>query len=164
MHRKLHGKKRPFGEYAVGLVEPREAEVKAYPVTLGDFLAGYIDMRSDVKASTSTVYGHTQRCLVDFFGADNRRVVARRHCLQTTDDDFDRATGKTMRSVADTSGQQLPEDIAPREIVGKCVTSSVFAMQTVGVTELETTQLSRGISRFGPRALQKRCSPSMSRS
>ena len=41
---------------------------KAFP--LGEFLDSYIKMRTDVKDGTSTVYGHTRRCLVEFFGAD----------------------------------------------------------------------------------------------
>ena len=36
--------------------------------TLGAFLAGYVAKRVDVKGSTATVYGHTRRCLVGFFG------------------------------------------------------------------------------------------------
>ncbi len=50
-----------------GLVSPRE---KAKEVTLAAFLNGYIAKRSDVKAGTTTVYGHTRRCLVEYFGAD----------------------------------------------------------------------------------------------
>ena len=52
---------------AVGLVPKR---VAAAEVTLGVFLDGYISGRSDVKQSTATVYGHTRRCLIEFFGAD----------------------------------------------------------------------------------------------
>jgi len=39
-------------------------------MTLGEFLASYVEGRGDVKASTQTVYGHTHRCLIEFFGAD----------------------------------------------------------------------------------------------
>lgn len=71
MHRKLVGKKRKSdGEYAVGLVPPREPAEKANPELLSDFLAEYIKKRSDVRGSTAIVYGHTKRCLVKFFGAD----------------------------------------------------------------------------------------------
>jgi len=49
---------------AVGLVPKREA------ATLGDFLQGYVDSRGDVKGSTATVYGHTRRCLLGYFGPD----------------------------------------------------------------------------------------------
>ena len=52
---------------AVGLADPRE---KPKAVTLGDFLSAYLALRADVKGSTATVYGHTRRCLVGFFGAD----------------------------------------------------------------------------------------------
>jgi integrase len=47
---------------AVGLCLPRES------AALGQFLDGYIDGRADVKGSTATVYGHTRRCLVEFYG------------------------------------------------------------------------------------------------
>ena len=49
---------------AVGLIPKREA------ATLGAFLDRYVAMRADVKGTTATVYGHTRRCLVEFFGAD----------------------------------------------------------------------------------------------
>ncbi len=58
---------------ACGLVEPREAPEPApeQPQTLlGVFLDSYIGKRSDVKHGTATVYGHTRRCLVEYFGAD----------------------------------------------------------------------------------------------
>jgi integrase len=48
---------------AVGLVAPRESSL------LAAFLDGYIASRADVKGSTATVYGHTRRCLVEFFDA-----------------------------------------------------------------------------------------------
>jgi integrase len=54
---------------SVGLVLLREATPAAKAVKLGDFLEAYIKGRSDVKGSTATVYGHTQRCLVEYFGA-----------------------------------------------------------------------------------------------
>lgn len=50
-----------------GLVEGR-AESTA--VTLGEFLAEYLASRSGVKPATQTVYGHTRRNLLSFFGAD----------------------------------------------------------------------------------------------
>jgi hypothetical protein len=50
-----------------GLVQPR---VKVEQATLGPFLESYIAGRSDVKESTATVYGHTKRCLIEYFGAD----------------------------------------------------------------------------------------------
>lgn len=51
----------------VGLVPVRAAAEKS---TLGAFLAAYVKSRADVKRSTATVYGHTHRCLVSYFGAD----------------------------------------------------------------------------------------------
>ena len=47
---------------AVGLVPPRPR------LLLGEYLDGYIAGRSDVKINTVTVYGHTRRNLVGFFG------------------------------------------------------------------------------------------------
>jgi len=39
--------------------------------TLGPFLQKYIADRTDVKASTATVFGHTRRNLIEFFGTVN---------------------------------------------------------------------------------------------
>ena len=47
----------------VGLVTERKTAL------LGPFLDAYIVRRVDVKGSTATVYGHTRRCLVDYFGS-----------------------------------------------------------------------------------------------
>ncbi|WP_390620460.1 tyrosine-type recombinase/integrase [Gimesia panareensis] len=44
----------------------------ALTTTLGDFLTGYTELRTDVKNATQTVYGHTIRNLKDFFGSDTR--------------------------------------------------------------------------------------------
>ena len=49
---------------AVGLVTPRAS------VRLAGFIDDYINSRQDVKPATAIVYGHTRRCLVDFFGPD----------------------------------------------------------------------------------------------
>ena len=38
--------------------------------TLGPFIDSYMKMRKDVKPATLTVWGHTKRNLVEFFGAD----------------------------------------------------------------------------------------------
>ena len=46
--------------------KPRES------MTLGAFLTEYIDGRKDAKASTHLVYGHTQRCLLEYFRADRK--------------------------------------------------------------------------------------------
>jgi len=48
----------------VGLVQQRGS------ATLGGFIDQYIDRRSDVKASTQTVYERVKRYLVDYFGSD----------------------------------------------------------------------------------------------
>ena len=48
----------------VGLIPNRQQ------ATLKAFVDQYIEGRSDVKGSTRTVYGHTRRCLIDFFGPD----------------------------------------------------------------------------------------------
>ncbi len=49
---------------AVGLVGRRDS------LKLGAFLDGYIKDRHEVKAGTTTVYGHTRRNLLDYFGED----------------------------------------------------------------------------------------------
>ena len=48
----------------------QEVEEEAQTVTLKCFLDEYIAQRADVKTSTATVYGHTRRCLIAYFGAD----------------------------------------------------------------------------------------------
>ncbi len=58
---------------ALGLV-PKRVEVER--ATLGPFLDGFIADRSDVKGSTATVYGHTRRNLIDFFGAANTTALS----------------------------------------------------------------------------------------
>lgn len=49
---------------AVGLMPRRKSS------TLKGFIDSYFALRSSVKKSTQTVWGHTRRCLVEFFGAD----------------------------------------------------------------------------------------------
>lgn len=58
---KLYGKL-----VAVGLAADRNA---AAAPTLGKLLDDYIASRRDVKKSTATVWGHTRRCLIRYFGA-----------------------------------------------------------------------------------------------
>ncbi len=41
-------------------------------MTLDAFLADYIDGRTDAKTSTHLVYGHSRRCLLEYFGADRK--------------------------------------------------------------------------------------------
>ncbi|MCA9047189.1 MAG: hypothetical protein KDA89_00575, partial [Planctomycetaceae bacterium] len=58
---------------ACGIIPGVAPEVDADPepsVRLKDFLDEYIRQRSDVKESTATIYGHTYRCLIAFFGPD----------------------------------------------------------------------------------------------
>ncbi len=43
---------------------------KAAGNTLAAFLDSYIAKRADVKGSTAIVYGHTRRCLLEYFGSD----------------------------------------------------------------------------------------------
>ena len=52
---------------AVRLIEPQERHDCP---TLGEWLAAYVGGRRDVKRATATVYGHTRRNLLAFFGAD----------------------------------------------------------------------------------------------
>ena len=61
----------------LGLCSPRqapepEAEPQTRQCTLRELLAGYIAERDDVKPATRVVYGHTRRCLVEYFGADRQ--------------------------------------------------------------------------------------------
>ena len=49
-----------------GLVSPRTA---AATNSLAAFLDSYVAKRADVKGGTAVVYGHTRRCLVEYFGA-----------------------------------------------------------------------------------------------
>jgi len=59
---------------AVGLVAERAT------VKLGDFIDAYIRERSDVKPGTVTVYRHTRRNLVAFFGGDRPlREISKGH-------------------------------------------------------------------------------------
>ena len=41
---------------------------KRHSARLEDFLDSYVKSRADVKGSTAIVYGHTRRCLLDYFG------------------------------------------------------------------------------------------------
>jgi len=52
-----------------GLVEP---QVRRECPTLAEWVRRYIEGRSDVKDATATVYGHTRRNLLAFFGKDRR--------------------------------------------------------------------------------------------
>jgi integrase len=55
------------------LCQPRVArvnEVAPTILTLGEFIDGYIERRSDVKDATVVWYQATRRCLVEFFGED----------------------------------------------------------------------------------------------
>ncbi len=55
---------------AARLVVPRDNPDEGPTVpTLASFLDRYISSRTDVKPATAIVYGHTRRCLIDFFGA-----------------------------------------------------------------------------------------------
>ena len=78
---------------AVKLVEPRQpAEPEPEPELpkLGEFLDSYIAKRSDVKGGTAIVYGHTRRCLMEYFGAD--RPLA--HITPGDADDWRRWLGR----------------------------------------------------------------------
>ena len=52
---------------AVGLIAKSD---RAGDMRLAAFLDEYIAQRADTKLATQIVYGHTRRCLVEFFGAD----------------------------------------------------------------------------------------------
>ena len=57
---------------AVGLIPQRQK------ATLAAFLDSYIAARADVKPATAIVYGHTRRCLVEYFGPEKllREITA----------------------------------------------------------------------------------------
>ncbi len=50
-----------------GLISPRNGGGNS---TLGKYLDDYVAKRIDVKGGTATFYGHTRRCLVEYFGED----------------------------------------------------------------------------------------------
>jgi len=50
-----------------GLIEPREQQATA---TLGGFVDGYIERRTDAKPASKVVWGHAARNLKHFFGPD----------------------------------------------------------------------------------------------
>ena len=52
---------------AVGLVAARAPAVNT---TLGMFLDGYLQSRTNLKPNSHLVYGHTRRTLIEFFGPD----------------------------------------------------------------------------------------------
>jgi integrase len=54
----------------VGLIDAPAAPAADRPLTLGEFLARYIENRRDVKESTRTNWRHSERNLLAFFGAD----------------------------------------------------------------------------------------------
>jgi len=58
----------------VGLARPRRTGPPKQAITLGAFLASYIEGRGDVKPATRKKYESTRRSLVDRFGADRRLV------------------------------------------------------------------------------------------
>jgi integrase len=47
-----------------------EVRADSKNIRLAAFLANYVAERDDVKPTTQTVYGHTCRCLIEWFGAD----------------------------------------------------------------------------------------------
>jgi integrase len=59
-----------YDKIAATSLVPERAEKKS--VTLEEFLDSYIAMRSDVKSGTKLVYGHTRRCLIEFFGGNKQ--------------------------------------------------------------------------------------------
>ena len=97
-----------YGKLAhVGLVVPRAGQEDTAPVPLlARFLDEYIAKRTDVKGSTATVYGHTRRCLVEFFGAT--RPLDRISPGEV--DDFRRRLGADRK----TGGQGLASNTVAR--------------------------------------------------
>jgi len=99
----------------VDLLPPRPRNGQT---TLGQWLKILFELRSDVKPSTKTIWGHTRRCLLDFFGpskqiesitaldADAFRIWATQHArklagkkrLQQSDSDSDVPLAKSTVS------------------------------------------------------------------
>ena len=55
---------------SAGLASARQRDGLTPPLDLKSFLDAFIANRGNLKPATRTVYGHTRRCLIDYFGAD----------------------------------------------------------------------------------------------
>jgi len=91
----------------VGLIPPRESLGAA---TLAEFIDGYIAGRTDVKGDTATVYGHTRRCLVRYFGAE--KLLA--EIAPGDADEWRRYLGRPKVKGKPASGEGLAENTVRR--------------------------------------------------
>lgn len=103
LHKKLVGRRRPDGAFTVGLVAPREAEQTSAPATLKAFLDDYVQKRFDVKKSTSTVFKHSRRNLIAFFGPDKELAS-----ITQGDADNFRRWLNSPRKMADRASAKAP--------------------------------------------------------
>jgi integrase len=105
-----------------GLIAPRTVSAVQ---TLKQFLDGYVAKRSDVKDSTSTVYGHTRRCLVEYFGPDKKleeltcadAIDWRRWLAQSPDEGGQGLSDNTVRRRCGIARQFLTYAVDSRLIV-----------------------------------------------
>jgi integrase len=143
-----------------GLVEPRKPQepvAKPKAILLGEFLDGYVEKRSDVKDGTATVYGHTRRCLVDYFGAD-KSVEA---ITPDDADDWRRWLAKPKNeNDATTGGQGLAENTVRRRcgiakefvrsaVRGRLIAENPFGDMkglTVGANEARDSFVTRDVA------------------
>jgi len=112
-----------------GLIEPREAK---QALRLGEHLANYFDARTDVKQGTRTNWGHTERCLLRFFGADRTldsitvgdakdferwlgTASARNHRYAETEADSGLAPNTVRKRIS--NAKQFFEDAVQRELI-----------------------------------------------
>jgi site-specific recombinase XerD len=82
--------------------------------TLAEFLKSYIVKRNDVKDGTAIVYGHTRRCLVEFFGADKQLA----DITAADADDWRRWLGTAKNEVDPKASGQGPSDNTVRRRCG----------------------------------------------
>lgn len=98
---------------SVGLVRRRES------MLLGPYLDSYIAMRADVKGSTATVYGHTRRCLVEYFGHD-------RPLREITQGDADAWKIWLAEHEEDRDGQRVTVKLAENTVNRRCGIAKQF--------------------------------------
>ncbi len=113
-----------------GLVGPRQ---RAASPTLGQWLADYFDSRSDVKESTRTIWGHTRRNLLAFFGS--KKAL---HEITPGDADAFRVFLKTEEGLADNTVRRrlgIAKQFFLAAVRRKLVSESPFEGQTASVRE-----------------------------
>ncbi len=95
---------------AVGLVPKRALAEQA---TLAAFVDSFIADRSDVKGTTAIVYGHTRRCLVNYFGAD-------KPLAEITPGDADAWRRYLARPKPSEANQAVGEGLADNTVKRRC--------------------------------------------